>query len=70
MSDIRSELSKLKNVNSTVINSAIRLSLEDKYLSDLINDCLQENNEHNKNEMAQEIVNYTEEVLRKSKLNK
>lgn len=57
---------KVINKNDT-LNNAMRLSLEDQYLSDLIKDCLLETNSVHRDAMLQEIFNYTEEILRKSK---
>lgn len=44
------------------------LALRDEYLFDLMADWLKEKNDYNKNEMLNEIINYTDEIQRKKGL--
>lgn len=64
----RYEMSLDLTVPLNTINDSTTLALKDKYLYDLIGDWLSERNDHNKNELLKEIVNYTDEILRVKRL--
>lgn len=55
-------------IPSYIINDSISLALTDRYLFDLISDWATENNDFIKNELQQEIINYTDELIRVKKL--
>lgn len=56
------------NVDAQLIIKANKLALEDDYLYDLMVDWMKETNDYIKGEMFQEIINYTEEVIRRAGL--
>jgi hypothetical protein len=58
------------SVPGLVVWQAAKLALEDKYLYDLLVDWMKEPGGESKDMMKEEIINYTDEILRKSKLNK
>ena len=68
LSTIKSELLQNKDLNSKVVYDSVKLALEDDYLFDLMVDYKNEANSSIKKEMLHEIVNYTEEMVRKLKL--
>lgn len=63
LEDISSKL-LITNIEMDLANQAISLSYEDSYLYDLLLDWSKENNNSLKKEMHDEIINYTEEILR------
>lgn len=66
----RYKMSLDSSIPSNITNDSSILALKDKYLYELIADWVEEKNELNKDEMKKEIINYTEEVLRKKKMYK
>lgn len=66
--EARYKLSLDLKVPLNVIDTSLSLALKDDYLFDLIGDWLKERNEHIKDEMLKEIVNYTDEVIRLKRL--
>jgi len=67
---IRDEMIADPNVPGLIVWQAAKLALEDKYLYELLLDWMKEPEGETKNMMREEIINYTDEMLRKSKLNK
>lgn len=66
---IRDEMLTDPNVEGLLVWNAAKIALEDKYLYDLMVDWMKETNDDIKHEMLQEVVNYTDETLRKMKIN-
>lgn len=56
------------SIPSNIVLDSTSFALKDEYLYELLMDWLKEHNEYNKDEMKKEIVNYTDEILRKKKL--
>lgn len=70
LSFIRDEMLSNPDVQSLLIWNAAKLALEDNYLYDLFVDWAKETDCLAKNEMLNEVENYTHEVLRKFGMNK
>ena len=49
-------------------NRSIEIAYNDSYLLDLMEDWLKEKNDYIKNEMLNEIINYTDEIQRRKSL--
>lgn len=58
------------NIEGLLVWQAAKLALEDKYLYELMIDWAKETHDDNKKEMLREVVNYTDEILRKAKITK
>lgn len=65
---IRYDMSLDTSIPSNIVLDSTSFALKDEYLYELLMDWLKEHNEYNKDEMKKEIVNYTDEILRKKKL--
>ena len=65
ISIIEQDLLTYKEVNAQTIINAGRLAEEDNYLYDLMVDWAKEIDGEAKTMMREEIVNYTEEIIRK-----
>lgn len=65
---IRDEMLTDPNVPGLIVWQAAKLALEDKYLYDLLIDWMKEPDGETKNMMKEEVINYTEEMLRKANL--
>lgn len=67
---IRDEMLADPNVPGLIVWQAAKLALEDKYLYELLLDWMKEPEGETKNMLREEVINYADEMLRKSKLNK
>jgi hypothetical protein len=67
---IRDEMLADPNVPGLIVWQAAKLALEDKYLYELLLDWMKEPEGETKNMMREEVINYTDEMLRKSKIQK
>jgi len=63
----RTKMSLDGTIPSYIINDSTSLALSDKYLLDLIGDWIIEKNEYIRGELQQEIINYTDELIRTKK---
>lgn len=68
ISFIVDELLTDPSVDFKVVNSAGKLASEDKYLYELMVDWMKSTDNYIKGAMKDEILNYTEEVLRRAGL--
>lgn len=65
---VRDTMLENPNVESRLVWLAAKIAEEDKYLYDLMLDWMKEINDYNKSEMLAEVINYTDEFLRKTKV--
>lgn len=65
---IRDTMIEDPTINSSLVWNAAKIANEDKYLYDLMIDWMKETNSYSKQMMQDEILNYTEEILRKMKV--
>lgn len=65
---IRDEMLTDPNVPGLIVWQAAKLALEDRYLYDLLVDWMKEPEGEAKNMMKEEVINYTDEYLRKLKI--
>ena len=56
------------DLSSDMANRSIEIAYNDSYLLDLMEDWLKEKNDYIKNEMLNEIINYTDEIQRRKSL--
>ena len=66
---IRDSMLENPNAKGLFIWEAAKLALEDKYLYELMLDWMIVTDSDIKNMLMEEVVNYTEEILRKIKIN-
>lgn len=66
---IRDEMLADPNVPGLIVWQAAKLASEDKYLYELLLDWMKEPEGEAKNMMREEVINYTDEILRKAKIN-
>jgi hypothetical protein len=67
---VRDEMLTDPTVEGLLIWNAAKLALEDKYLYELMIDWAKEVPGENRTELMREVVNYTDEILRKMSLKK
>lgn len=67
LSYIRDTMLENPFIDGITVWNAAKLALEDKYLRDLMIDWMKETNTYIKSEMLNEVINYTDEILRKLK---
>jgi hypothetical protein len=68
LSIIKDELLMDKTVDARVVINAAKLAEEDNYLYELLIDWMKVTDENIKDMLRDEVINYTEEVLRKMKI--
>lgn len=68
LSIIKDELLMDKTVDARVVINAAKLAEEDNYLYELLIDWMKVTDENIKDMLRDEVLNYTEEMLRKMKI--
>jgi hypothetical protein len=69
LSFIKDEMLMNKNVNARTIINAAKIAEEDNYLYELMIDWAKLIDDDIKNMLMEEVINYTEETIRKNKMN-